>query len=33
MAETNLDLQLQVVDRSTDRESVMLGNSRFTDDV
>lgn len=33
MAETNLALQLQVVDPSTDWESVMIGNSRFTDDV
>ena len=33
MAETNLVLQLQVVDPSTDWESVMIGNSRFTDDV
>ena len=33
MAETNLALQLQVVDPSTNWESVMIGNSRFTDDV
>ena len=33
MAETNLALQLQVVDPSTDWESVMIGNSRFADDV
>lgn len=33
MAKTNLALQLQVVDPSTDWESVMIGNSRFTDDV
>lgn len=33
MAETNLALQLQVVDPSTDWESVMIGNSRFMDDV
>jgi len=33
MAETNLALQLQVIDPSTDWESVMIGNSRFTDDV
>ena len=33
MAETNLALQLQVVDPSTDWETVMIGNSRFTDDV
>ena len=33
MAETNLALQLQVVDPSTDWESVMIGNSRFTDDM
>lgn len=33
MAETNLALQLQAVDLSTDWESVMIGNSRFTDDV
>ena len=33
MAETNLALQLQVVDPSSDWESVMIGNSRFTDDV
>lgn len=33
MAETNLVLQLQVVDPSTDWESVMIGNSRFMDDV
>ena len=33
MAETNLALQLQVVDPSTDWECVMIGNSRFTDDV
>ena len=33
MAETNLALQLQVVDPSTDWVSVMIGNSRFTDDV
>lgn len=33
MAETNLALQLQAVDPSTDWESVMIGNSRFTDDV
>ena len=33
MAETNLALQLQVVDPSTDWESVMISNSRFTDDV
>lgn len=33
MAETNLALRLQVVDPSTDWESVMIGNSRFVDDV
>ena len=33
MAGTNLALQLQVVDLSTNWESVMIGNSRFTDDV
>lgn len=33
MTETNLALQLQVVDPSTDWESVMIGNSRFTDDA
>ena len=33
MAETNLALQLQVIDPSADWESVMIGNSRFTDDV
>ena len=33
MAETNLALQLQVVDPSTDWESVMIGNSRFMDDM
>ena len=33
MAETNLALQLQVVDSCTDWESVMIGNSRFMDDV
>lgn len=33
MAETNLALQLQVVDPSSDWESVMIGNSRFIDDV
>ena len=33
MAEMNLALQLQVVEPSTDWESVMIGNSRFTDDV
>ena len=33
MAKTNLALQLQVVDPSTDWESVMIGNSHFTDDV
>jgi len=33
MTETNLALQLQVVDSFTDWESVMIGNSRFTDDV
>ena len=33
MAETNLALQLQVVDPSTNWESVMIGNSRFMDDV
>ena len=33
MAETNLALQLQVVDPSTDWESVMIGHSRFADDI
>jgi len=33
MAETNVALQLQVVDPSTDWESVMIGSSRFMDDV
>ena len=33
MAETNLALQLQAVDPSTNWESVIIGNSRFTDDV
>ena len=33
MAETNLALQLRAVDPSTDWESVMIGNSRFMDDV
>lgn len=33
MAEMNLALQLQVVDPSTDWESVMIGNSRFADDI
>lgn len=33
MAELSLALQLQVVDHSTDWESVMIGNSRFTEDI
>ena len=33
MTETNLALQLQVVDPSTDWESVMIGNSRFIEDI
>ena len=33
MLEMNLALQLQPVDRSTGWESVVIGKSRFTDDV
>lgn len=33
MAETNLAPQLQIVDPSTNFDSVMIGSSRFTDDI
>lgn len=33
MNESNLALQLQVIEPSTDLESVMIGTSYFTDDV
>lgn len=33
MVETNLALQLQIVDNKTDWQSIMIGNSIFTDDI
>jgi hypothetical protein len=33
MVKTNLGLQLQIIDKNTNFDNVMIGNSHFNDDV